>query len=98
MRTVKRFTQGLVVAGMVMGLALNAAAAPGGGPGKGPRGERQQARNINTHAVSAVREEITASAENEASAVNGEITASAVNGGRALAPRGFVPRFRSLKL
>ena len=66
---------------------------------KGPaESAPQQARNINTHAVSAVREEITASAENEASAVNGEITASAVNGGRALAPRGFVPRFRSLKL
>ena len=43
MRTVKRFTQGLVVAGLVMGLALNAAAAPGGGPGKGPRGERPAA-------------------------------------------------------
>jgi len=40
---VKRFTQGLVVAGLVMGLALNAAAAPGGGPGKGPRGERPAA-------------------------------------------------------
>ena len=43
MNTVKRFTQGLVVAGLVMGLALNAAAAPGGGPGKGPRGERPAA-------------------------------------------------------
>ena len=43
MRTVKRFTQGLVVAGLVTGLALNAAAAPGGGPGKGPRGERPAA-------------------------------------------------------
>ena len=43
MKTVKRFTQGLVVAGLVMGLALNAAAAPGGGPGKGPRGERPAA-------------------------------------------------------
>ena len=43
MRTVKRFAQGLVVAGLVMGLALNAAAAPGGGPGKGPRGERPAA-------------------------------------------------------
>ena len=65
---------------------------------KGPGGSApQQVRNINTPAVSAVSEEITASAEIEASAVNGEITASAVNGGRALAPRGFVPRFRSLK-
>ena len=43
MRTVKRFTQGVVMAGLVMGLALNAAAAPGGGPGKGPRGERPAA-------------------------------------------------------
>ena len=43
MRTVKRFTQGLVMAGLVMGLALNAAAAPGGGPGKSPRGERPAA-------------------------------------------------------
>ena len=50
MRTVKRFTQGLVVAGMVMGLALNAAAAPGGGPGKGPRGERPAAGAEHQHA------------------------------------------------
>jgi len=50
MNTVKRFTQGLVVAGMVMGLALNAAAAPGGGPGKGPRGERPAAGAEHQHA------------------------------------------------
>ena len=50
MRTVKRFTQGLVVAGLVMGLALNAAAAPGGGPGKGPRGERPAAGAEHQHA------------------------------------------------
>ena len=50
MNTVKRFTQGLVVAGLVMGLALNAAAAPGGGPGKGPRGERPAAGAEHQHA------------------------------------------------
>jgi hypothetical protein len=50
MKTVKRFTQGLVVAGLVMGLALNAAAAPGGGPGKGPRGERPAAGAEHQHA------------------------------------------------
>ena len=50
MRTVKRFAQGLVVAGLVMGLALNAAAAPGGGPGKGPRGERPAAGAEHPHA------------------------------------------------
>ena len=50
MRTVKRFTQGLVVAGLVMGLALIAAAAPGGGPGKGPRGERPAAGAEHQHA------------------------------------------------
>ena len=50
MRTVKRFTQGLVVAGLVMGLAMNAAAAPGGGPGKGPRGERPAAGAEHQHA------------------------------------------------
>jgi len=50
MRTVKRFTQGLVMAGLVMGLALNAAAAPGGGPGKGPRGERPAAGAEHQHA------------------------------------------------
>jgi len=50
MRTVKRFTQGLVMAGLVMGLALNAAAAPGGGPGKGPRGERPAAGAEHPHA------------------------------------------------
>ena len=48
MRTVKRFTQGS--GGMVMGLALNAAAAPGGGPGKGPRGERPAAGAEHQHA------------------------------------------------
>ncbi|MFZ8889970.1 MAG: hypothetical protein ACO2YV_05005 [Pseudomonadales bacterium] len=52
MRTVKRFTQGLVMAGLVMGLALNAAAAPGGGPGKGPRGERPAAGAEHQHARS----------------------------------------------
>ena len=50
MRTVKRFTQGVVMAGLVMGLALNAAAAPGGGPGKGPRGERPAAGAEHQHA------------------------------------------------
>jgi len=50
MRTVMRFTQGLVMAGLVMGLALNAAAAPGGGPGKGPRGERPAAGAEHQHA------------------------------------------------
>ena len=50
MNTVKRFTQGLVVAGLVMGLALHAAAAPGGGPGKGPRGERPAAGAEHQHA------------------------------------------------
>ena len=52
MRTVKQFTQGLVMAGLVMGLALNAAAAPGGGPGKGPRGERPAAGAEHQHARS----------------------------------------------
>ena len=74
------------------------AAAREKGPGESAP---QQGQNIN------VRAEITASAlsaENEvsaASAVIGQITASAVSavtGARALAPRGFVPRFRSLKL
>jgi len=50
MRTVMRFTQGLVMAGLVMGLALNAAAAPVGGPGKGPRGERPAAGAEHQHA------------------------------------------------
>ena len=50
MRTVKQFTQGLVMAGLVMGLALNAAAAPGGGPGKSPRGERPAAGAEHQHA------------------------------------------------
>ena len=47
-----RFTQGLVMAGLVMGLALNAVAAPGGGPGKGPRGERPAAGAEHQHARS----------------------------------------------
>jgi hypothetical protein len=67
------------------------AAAREKGPGESAP---QQGQNINVRAVSVVSEEITASA------VIGRITASAVsavNGGRALAPRGFVPRFRSLK-
>jgi len=56
MRTVMRFTQGLVMAGLVMGLALNAAAAPGGGPGKGPRGERPAAGAEHQHARSELGE------------------------------------------
>jgi len=73
------------------------AAARGRAPGESAP---QQGQNINVRAVSVVSAEITVSA---ASAVIGQITASAVsavsavNGGRALAPRGFVPRFRSLK-
>lgn len=50
MRTVKRFSEGLVVAGLVMGLAISAAAAPGGGSGKGLRGERSAAGAEHQHA------------------------------------------------
>ena len=70
------------------------AAAREKGPGESAP---QQGQNINVRAVSVVSAEITVSA---ASAVIGQITASAVSavtGARALAPRGFVPRFRSLK-
>ena len=67
------------------------AAAREKGPGESAP---QQARNINTHVVNAENAE---NAESVVSAESAEITASAVNGGRALALRGFVPRFRSLK-
>jgi len=68
---------------------------------KGPEeSARQQARNINTHVVNA--ENVVVSAESvvvsaESVVVSTENAENAENGARALALRGFVPRFRSLK-